>query len=422
MSAYFYVAAVALATLASLLFATLNYSLRDISRLRLEQFLQRSGRTRWLEPTIQHRNDLLVVTAVGRLIANTFIALTLFDGLRRSFDSSPLAFWAAAAISLGLTFFFSVALSHALAEIAGVAFVGTAAAPLHLLRKALAPFSRITSLIETRVQSTVGSDTPEPVKIEEELLSVVEEGEKEGVVDQQERVIIESAITFHDTTTGRIMTPRADIEGLSVDSSLEQIQAAIEKTGHSRIPVYRGSLDQIVGILYARDLLHLLGKAAVPFDIKSITRPAFFVPESKTLRDLLHDFRLQKVHIAVVLDEYGSTSGLVTIEDMLEQLLGDISDEHEPQEPPMFDRIDDQVSEVDARLPIDELNRLIGLSLPEDAGYETLGGFISTTLGRIPKTGTVLEQGGAKFTVLDAEPQRVKRLRVELLPVPQTVS
>ncbi len=423
MPAYFYVTAVAAASLASLLFATLNYALRDISRLRLEQYLERQGRLRWLEPTIQRRGELLIVTAVVRLISNTLIALTLFDGLHRALDHPVLAFWLAAAISLVLTFFFSVALPHALAEIAGVPFVGAAAAPLHVLAKALTPFTSITNLVENRVQNTMGdSEASEPAKIEEELLAVVEEGEKEGVVDKQERVIIESAIGFHDTTVGRIMSPRADIEALPVDSTLEQIQAEIRKTGHSRIPVYRGTLDQIVGILYARDLLHLLGKTPAAFDIKSITRPALFIPETKTLRDLLHDFRLQKVHIAIVLDEYGSTAGLITIEDMLKQLLGDISDEHEPLEPPMFRRIDDQISEADARLRIDELNRLTGLSLPEDAGYETLGGFISTTLGRIPKAGVVLEHSGAKFTVLDAEPQKVNRLRVELLPVPQPVS
>jgi CBS domain containing-hemolysin-like protein len=422
MPAYFYVAAVAFATLVSLLFATLNYSLRNISRLRLEQYLQRHGSLRWLEPTIQYRDELMLVTAVGRLIANTLIALTIFDALIRSLHQNH-AFWLAAAISLALTFFFSVALPQALAEIAGPGFVGAAALPLHLLRKALAPFASITNLVETRVQNTVGgNDLPEPDKIEEELLSVVEEGEKEGVVDKQERVMIESAIGFRDMTAGQIMTPRADIEALSADSTLEQIQAFIEKTGHSRIPVFRGSLDQIVGILYARDLLHLLGKAPVAFDIKSITRPAFFIPETKTLRDLLHDFRLQKIHIAVVLDEYGGTAGLVTIEDMLEELLGEISDEHEPQEAPMFRRIDDQNSEADARLPIDQLNRLTGLSVPEDAGYETLGGFISTTLGRIPKAGTVLEHSGAKFTVLAAEPQKVNRLRIELLPVQQPVA
>ena len=142
-------------------------------------------------------------------------------------------------------------------------------------------------------------------------------------------------------------------------------------------------------------------------------RPPLFVPETKPLRDLLRDFRLQKVHIAIVLDEYGGTAGLVTIEDILEELVGDISDEHEPVEPAMFKRIDEQTAEADARIYIDELNRLTGLNLPEDAGYDTLGGFVSTTLGRIPEAGTVFEHNGAKFTVLDAEPQKVNRVKIE---------
>jgi CBS domain containing-hemolysin-like protein len=147
-------------------------------------------------------------------------------------------------------------------------------------------------------------------------------------------------------------------------------------------------------------------------------RPAFFVPETKPLSDLLHDFRLQKIHIAIVLDEYGGTAGLVTIEDVLEELVGDISDEHEPVEPAMFNRIDDHNMEADARIYIDELNRLAGLNLPEDAGYDTLGGFVSTTLGRIPEAGAEFQYDGAKFIVLDAEPQRVKRVKIELTPLP----
>jgi putative hemolysin len=421
MSAYLYVAAIAVAALASLFFAALNYALRDITRLRLEKQLERHHRTRWLEPTIEHRPELLVVTAVARLVANTLIALTLFDALHRSIPHPMLAFWLAAGCSLALTFFFSVALPHAIAEIAGPGLIDASAWPLHLLRRALSPFSSIMNLVETRVQNTVGAtDSPAPEQIEQEILSVVEEGEKDGVVDRQERVIIESAIGFHDTPVTQIMTQRAEIQAIPADASLARVKAVIQQTGHSRIPVYSGTVDQIIGILYARDLLHHLGEPSKPFDIKAVTRPAFFVPESKSLRDLLQDFRLQKVHIAVVLDEYGGTSGLVTIEDMLEELIGEISDEHEPQTPPMFRRIDDLASEADARLRLDEVNRFTGLSLPEDAGYDTLGGFISTTLGRVPKAGAVIEQGGAKFTVLDAEPQRVKRVRIELLPEPAT--
>src|SRR5262249_16251251 len=154
------------------------------------------------------------------------------------------------------------------------------------------------------------------------------------------------------------------------------------------------------------------------FDIRTVMRPAVFVPETKPLRDLLREFRMQKVHIAIVLDEYGGTAGLVTIEDILEELVGEISDEHEPQEPPMIRRINETTFDVDAGVYIDELNRMCSMNLPEDAGFDTIGGFVSVSLGRIPQKGTTFEQGGVRYTVSDAEPQRVKRLRIELLPQP----
>jgi len=143
---------------------------------------------------------------------------------------------------------------------------------------------------------------------------------------------------------------------------------------------------------------------------------------TKPLRDLLNDFRLQKIHIAIVHDEYGGTAGLVTIEDVLEELVGEISDEHEPSEPAMLKRLSDSTAEVDARIRLAEFNSVMGLQLPEDAGYETLGGYLSTVVGRIPPTGCVTTSAGARFTVLDAEPQRVNRVKVELLPQPASNS
>jgi magnesium and cobalt transporter len=140
-----------------------------------------------------------------------------------------------------------------------------------------------------------------------------------------------------------------------------------------------------------------------------------YVPETKPLRDLLSDFRQQKVHIAVVLDEYGSTSGIVTIEDVLEELVGEIADEHEPSEPALFKRLDDKSAEADAKMRIEDLNRILGLELPEDAGYETLGGFLTTSLAKIPDKGAVYEHHGVRYTVLDAEPQRIKRVRIDIL-------
>src|SRR5947209_12736631 len=186
--------------------------------------------------------------------------------------------------------------------------------------------------------------------------------------------MIESVIEFRDARAGQVMTPRPEIIGIELGASLEEVKITLEESGHSRLPVYDGTLDHIVGILYARDLLRHLGLPPEKFDMRSVMRPAIFVPETKPLRDMLRDFRIQKVHIAIVLDEYGGTAGLVTIEDILEELVGEISDEHEPSEPAMLRRIDDHAYDVDARMYIDELNRQVGLSLPEDAGYDTLGG------------------------------------------------
>jgi putative hemolysin len=205
---------------------------------------------------------------------------------------------------------------------------------------------------------------------------------------------------------------------LDAHSSLTEVKHALEESGHSRIPVYEGTLDHIVGILYARDLLKHLGLPPEQFDIRSAIRPAVYVPESKPLRDLLRDFKAQKVHIAIVLDEYGGTTGLVTIEDILEELVGDITDEHEPTEPAMLRKLDDHTFEADARMYIDDFNRLLGQSLPDDQGYDTLGGYISVSMGKIPSNGSVMEQGNMKITILDAEPQKVNRVRIQITPQP----
>jgi CBS domain containing-hemolysin-like protein len=260
-------------------------------------------------------------------------------------------------------------------------------------------------------------------EIQDEILSAVEEGEKEGVVDEQEREMIESVIEFRDTAAGHIMTPRQDIAAVPVDASLDQVKEAMDESRHSRIPVYEESLDHIVGILHARDLIPLLGQPNPQFDIRALMRPTIYVPETKPLSDLLSDFRHQKVHLAIVLDEYGSTAGVVTIEDVLEELVGEIADEHDTGEPAMLKRLDDKTVDADARIRIEDLNRLAGLNLPEDAGYETLAGFLSTSLARIPEKGAVYEHDQVRYTILDAEPHRVKRVKIEILsyPVPEHV-
>lgn len=410
---------IVLAVAASLFFSTLTYSLRDFSRARLAEYLELRGHNDRIDFINEYREDLTFVTAAWRLVANVAILLGMLRIISGPGHSLRAEYFLATIATLCITLFCSVAVPHAAARYAGATFIGACSGFLALLHVVMLPVIKIMHGVDRLVRQAAGAtDEGEADEIEQEILSVVEEGEKEGVVDEEEREMIESVIEFRDTQVGQIMTARPEIVGLELKSSLTQVKSTLEESGHSRIPVYDGTLDHIVGILYARDLLKHLGLPPDRFDIRSAIRPAIYVPETKPLRDLLNDFRLQKVHIAIVLDEYGGTAGLVTIEDILEELVGDISDEHEPAEPAMLKKLDEHTWEADARIYLDELNRQVGLSIPEDQGYDTLGGFISTTLGRIPTVGTLFEHANIKYMILSAEPQKVNRVRIELTAAP----
>jgi putative hemolysin len=412
----FYVAAggLILATLLALFFSILSFALRDFSRIRLAQKLERYGRAALLDHTLDHARDLIFVTSVARLFCNIMVLVCTLGLFRETDFGLGWQYVLSVVVSGIVSLLASVAIPLAASRYAGETWIALFIGPLHLLRVMMLPVTKISHGIDDVIRRASGTQQDNSQQIEDEILSVVQEGEEEGVVDVQESEMIKSVIEFRDTTAGQIMTPRPEIVAIELPATLYDIKQTIEAAGHSRIPVFEHTLDHIVGILYARDLLRYIGEEPNKFDLRSSIRPVLYVPESKPLRDLLQDFRLQKVHIAIVLDEYGGTTGLVTIEDILEELVGDISDEHERAEPATLKRINDQSWDVDARAYIDELNRTLGLNLPEDAGFDTLGGFITTTLGRIPTTGTGFEHGGVKYTVLQAEPQKVNRVRIDL--------
>ncbi len=413
------------AALMAALFATLTYALRDFSRGRLAERLDRYGRGEAvLDWVVAHARDLTFDTAVVRMAANILILicslrLTAIGGGRLSVQYT-LAIVLAGAVTL-LT---SVAVPHAAARYAGESFIAVCVPVLRFVRVALLPVTKVSHGVDALFRRASGGDQPDAQQLNdeigEEILSVVDEGQKGGAIDPHERAMIESVIRFRQTTAGQIMTPRPEMVTVELPATLAEVRRTFETSGHSRIPVFEKTLDGgIVGVLYARDLLRHVGQPVdVPaFDLRQTCRPAFFVPETKPLRDLLQDFRLRKVHLAVILDEYGGTAGLVSIEDILEELVGDIRDEHEPVEPAQIQRVDEHTWEADARAYVDDLNAATGLDLPDDAGFDTLGGFVTTSLSRIPAAGTAFEQGGVRYLVLAAEPQRVTRVRIEL-PTP----
>lgn len=413
------------ATVVSLIFSTLTYSLRDYSRPRLEDYLERHRHSAWTQRTLDLTADLIFTTAIGRLIANLMILIFVLHMLVNLHWTPWPRYGMAVLITCVISIFCSVAIPHSLARHAPEAIIGSFVLFLHGWRTLLQPATGLMHAVDdlvgrlAHVSSSIDPETQKEEEFQQEIIDAVAEGTKEGVVDEQEREMIESVIEFRDTHVGQIMTPRPRMIAIESSATLNQIKTMLEESGHSRLPVYEKTLDHVVGVLHARDLLKHLGAPPDQFDIRTAMRPAYYVPETKPLRDLLTDFRLQKIQIAIVNDEYGGTAGLVTIEDVLEELVGEISDEHEPAEPPTLKRINDTTAEVDAKIEIEELNRMMGMHLPEDAGYDTLGGYLSTTQGRIPQNGATITANGAKFTILDAEPQKINRVKIELLPATQ---
>jgi CBS domain containing-hemolysin-like protein len=439
------------AAIGSFLFSTLAYALRDYSRATLAEWFERrmhrdrdpdappsEAAEKRVEAVADYEDELALSAATLRTATNLIVVLCVVALVKAWLSGTDM--WVIYLFAFGVAFLlialFGVALPLAVSSHAAEPTIGIFTRVLRIKRAAMWPIIQVHGPIDRLVRRATGrsEDTPEHVEeeLEKEILDIVREGSDEGVFGEAERNMIERAVRFHDMTVEQAMTPRGDVIGLPQTATADEVLSVIEESGFSRIPVYNETIDDVTGVLYARDLFRYVGKRlnghdsdeeqTRAFRLPDVTRKPLVVPESKPLDDLLKDMQLQKIHMAIVLDEYGGTSGLITIEDVLEELVGDIVDEHDEAEDAMFRRISDDVAEVDARIDIDALNRLMNLHLPEDAEFETLGGYVTTTLGHIPSIGTSFERptdhGRIVFTVVDAEPQRVNRLRLQRAPEP----
>ncbi|WP_243371454.1 hemolysin family protein [Geotalea sp. SG265] len=243
---------------------------------------------------------------------------------------------------------------------------------------------------------------------EEEIQELMNAGEEEGLINEEENQMIRSIFTLGDTVVREIMVPRTDMACVSADAGVKEILSAIIACGHSRIPVYEGTVDNIIGLIYAKDLLKYWGMDASAIVLKKIIRTPYFIPESKNLEELLHEFKKKRVHIAIVIDEYGGTSGLVTIEDLLEQIVGDIQDEYDLEEEWLVEQEDGSVI-VDARLPIEELEEHFQIEVEREK-FDTVGGLIFHLLGRIPVNGEEVDNHHLHMKVLEADERRISRV------------
>jgi CBS domain containing-hemolysin-like protein len=258
-----------------------------------------------------------------------------------------------------------------------------------------------------------GGRTPTtPLVTTDELRHMVDLGEAEGLIEHEERAMIEGVIAFGETLVREIMVPRVDINALDVDTSLNEALDRITAWGHSRIPIYEETLDQIVGILYAKDLLPILRRPEPHPELRSLLRPAYFVPETRNVNMLLADLQQRRVHMALIVDEYGGTAGMITIEDLIEQIVGEIQDEYDHEEPAL-QVVSAHEAIVDARLPIDDVNDAIGSNLHSETA-DRIGGLVYERLGRIPRVGDELEFGAATLTVLSVKGIRAHKVRIRI--------
>ena len=248
----------------------------------------------------------------------------------------------------------------------------------------------------------------------EELRFLLEQGREGGTIEQEEHELIENVFEFGETTVREIMVPRTSIAAIEVTSSRSALVNLLVEGGYSRIPVYEDSLDNIIGVVHAKDLITLMEHRDLII-LRDLLRPAFFVPETKPIDDLLREFQRRKVHIAMVVDEFGSTAGLVTMEDVLEELVGEIQDEHDSENHDI-EKVSDQTYIINAALSISDVNDHINeFELPEGNDYTSVGGFINKWLGRIPEVNEIFEYDTLRMTVLKTDNHHVAQVKIEKL-------
>jgi putative hemolysin len=398
--------------------SALNLALINLSRAALQRKLHDKGTPAagdWLH---DQQHAAILATALIRTLMRMAIYIFMLAALVNLHTQATVT-WTDLIVSgllaaIGI-WFSTIVFGSAIARHCGISLVAASLPVLLAITVVCRPFTKAGELIDAIFQKLIGRRDPEA--LEQEFLQTIEDSHREGALDVQSAEILENVVEFTNKEVSQVMTPRAEIEGIEYTDDLAAVREFILHAGHSRIPVYQSTVDNIVGILYLKDLIKYLGEETDVFKLSEHLRQPIVVPETKPVRELLSVFQHGEVHLAIVVDEFGGTAGLVTIEDVLEEIVGDIRDEHEPHEAdrPTFKSIDDTHAEVDGRYRIDELNTRLHLDIPENGDFDTVAGFMLSHFGRVPSPGEAFDAGNARFTALAATPTHVQRVGIELL-------
>jgi CBS domain containing-hemolysin-like protein len=397
-------------------------SLHSFSRSELEEICQtRQTPERFADIIRGHERVALGV----EILVVTFAALAVSAGTIwawQSFEaaaSNPWLWFVVLAIVLGqIAATATIWLPWSTARIGSARFLYRTWPLWNVVGALAAPLVWAAKLVDAALHRAAGREPEEPSEdsIEEEIRTIVSEGHREGLLEEEAREMIEGVMELGDVAVSHIMTPRTDIHMIQADTPWDEVVESVIESGHTRVPVYGNSKDEIVGIMYSKDLLPELAKppgTELP-QLCNLLRKPLFVPETKPVDDLLTFFQKSRTHIAVVLDEYGGVSGLVTIEDVLEEIVGEIDDEYDQKTESLIRKIDEDTCEALGRAHVDEINAAMSFDLPEDESFDTIGGFVFTEFGRVPAVGeTITWHDAIRITVLEAGRRRVNRVRLE---------
>jgi putative hemolysin len=403
---------IAIALVLAALAASAETSLTSISRVRLRQLVeQKVPQAIVIERLHKDPNGylstILIVNTVAIIVASsaaTLLALHLYH--------ERVAEWL---VSLVLSLVVLLAceitpktLALQRAERVALRMARLVAAATFVMRPIVFVLTSVTRLILRMVGGK--AQVRGPFVTEEELKMLVSVGEEEGVLEEEEREMIHGIFEMGDMSVREVMVPRTDLVAIEANEPVEKAVDLVTKHGHTRIPVYEGNLDHIVGVLYAKDLLRAVVRGEQK-SLREIARKPFFTPESNKVQDVLRDLRKNRVHMAIVVDEYGGTAGAVTIEDILEEIVGPIQDEYDVGEEDEMQFVNPNEVVLDGRVSVDDVNELLKLNIAAD-DYDTVGGYVLNQLGAAPKVGATLKLGNAELRVEAVQGTRIKKVRI----------
>jgi putative hemolysin len=411
-------------------FVAAEIALVTIRRTRIDQLAEEgSASAMRVKGLVAQPGRFLAVTQIGLtflgFLASAYAAVNLTVSLQQLFEESGLPVVSTSAEILALiivtlllslfTIVFGELVPKSLALAHTEAFALRLSGFIVILLRLFGPLVAVLTAVTSAVSRMLGAgEHSQGVMSTEELKILVERGGEQGILEAEEEQMIHAVIELGDQRVHEVMVPRIAMVSLAATASMDEAIDTVIEGGHSRIPVYEESIDEIIGILYAKDLLPFLkGSVAERPSLRSILRTPVFVPESMSVDDLLHEFQRRKVHIGIVLDEYGGTAGLVTIEDLLEEIVGEIQDEYDEEEP-LIVRISDDEARIDGRADVDDIAELFDTNLGlEDADeYDTVGGLIYHRIGGVPKPGDQVVVDGLTLTVETTDGRRVGKVLV----------